>query len=134
MKIQGASRGSGLPAKTIRYYEMIGLVVADRQRNGYRQFADSHVRRLRLVKRARSLGFSVDDCRELLSLCNGHGRGRSEMKRRAQECLAKIDQKIEDLESMRIVLAKLVQFQHEVGRCDCSLLNDLSSEATEQHQ
>lgn len=67
MNIGTAARQSGLPPKTIRYYEDIGLLTADRAANGYRDYSNEDVHRLRFVQRSRSLGFSVEECRQLLS-------------------------------------------------------------------
>jgi len=63
MNIGTAARQSGLPPKTIRYYEDIGLLTADRAANGYRDYSSEDVHRLRFVQRSRSLGFSVEECR-----------------------------------------------------------------------
>ena len=68
MNIGEVEKRAGLPAKTIRYYEEIGLVRPDRRENGYRSFSEQDIHRLRFVQRARSLGFSVEECRRLLSL------------------------------------------------------------------
>ena len=69
MNIGQAAARSGLPAKTIRYYEEIGLVrPATRAENGYRDYAETDVHRLRFLKRAREHGFSVAECRDLLAL------------------------------------------------------------------
>jgi MerR family transcriptional regulator, copper efflux regulator len=126
MNIGQAGEASGLPPKTIRYYEEIGLVVADRRENGYRDYAQTHVHKLRFVQRARSLGFSVDDCRNLLSLYEDQGRASSEVKRLAEARLADIDHKIEELRKMRAVLARLVDACHGDHRPDCPILDDLA--------
>ena len=68
MNIGTVSVKSGLPAKTIRYYEDIGLIRPDRRDNGYRDYSMEDVHRLRFLQRSRSLGFSVEECRQLLSL------------------------------------------------------------------
>lgn len=126
MNIGQASVASGLPAKTIRYYEEIGLVVADRRGNGYRDYADEHIHKLRFVQRARSLGFTVEECRSLLSLYEDHSRASSEVKRLAQDRLADIDQKIEELKGMRSTLARLVDTCHGDHRPDCPIIDDLA--------
>jgi len=71
---------SGLSAKTIRYYEDIGLVVPDRSANGYRDYGDQDIHRLTFLKRSRSLGFSIDECRLLLSLYEDKHRASSDVK------------------------------------------------------
>ena len=68
MNIGEASTNSGLPAKTIRYYEDIGLISPDRTDNGYRDFSETHMHKLAFLSRARGLGFTIEDCRTLLSL------------------------------------------------------------------
>ncbi|TIY01181.1 MAG: MerR family transcriptional regulator, partial [Mesorhizobium sp.] len=68
MNIGIASEKSGLPSKTIRYYEDIGLLRPARTDNGYRDYSVADIHRLRFLQRSRSLGFSVDECRQLLSL------------------------------------------------------------------
>ncbi len=79
MNIGEASEKTGLPAKTIRYYEDIGLVVADRQSNGYRDYSNEHIERLSFLKRAREFGFPVEDCRKLLGLYSDEQRHTSEI-------------------------------------------------------
>ncbi len=126
MNIGQASQASGLPAKTIRYYEDIGLVVGARRNNGYRHYGDEHVHKLRFVQRARSLGFTVEQCRSLLSLYEDRNRASAEVKDLALDRLAEIDRKIEELRSMRQVLAKLIDACHGDARPDCPILDDLA--------
>ncbi|MGF1592552.1 MAG: Cu(I)-responsive transcriptional regulator [Kiloniellaceae bacterium] len=126
MNIGEAAQASGLPAKTIRYYEDIGLVVADRRGNGYRDYAREHVYKLRFVQRARSLGFSVDECRSLLSLYEDRQRASAEVKQVAEARLADIDRKIEELQSMRDTLSRLVDACRGDHRPDCPILDDLA--------
>ena len=68
MNIGDAADRSGLPAKTIRYYEDIGLLRPGRAGNGYRDYSAREVHQLRFLQRSRSLGFSIEECRQLLSL------------------------------------------------------------------
>ena len=68
MNIGEAASSSGLPAKTIRYYEDIGLIAPDRTTNGYRDFSETHMHKLAFLSRARGLGFTIEECRNLLSL------------------------------------------------------------------
>jgi MerR family transcriptional regulator, copper efflux regulator len=87
MNIGAAARRSGLPPKTIRYYEEIGLLTASRAANGYRDYSEADVQRLGFVQRARRLGFSVEECRQLLSLYSDRDRasaGRSRPASRAR--------------------------------------------------
>lgn len=130
MNIGQASQASGLPPKTIRYYEDVGLIVADRRGNGYRHYAAEHVHKLRFVQRARSLGFSVDDCRHLLSLYEDKNRASAEVKSLAQARLADIDRKVQDLRGMRGALAKLIEYCHGDDRPNCPILDDLAGTPT----
>ena len=91
MNIGAAAKASGLPPKTIRYYEEIGLVSPDRRENAYRDYSDEHIHKLRFIQRARSLGFSVEDCRQLLSLYEDKGRASAQVKELAQEHLEEIE-------------------------------------------
>jgi Cu(I)-responsive transcriptional regulator len=127
MNIGEAAAASGLPAKTIRYYEDIGLVVADRRGNGYRDYAEEDVHKLRFVQRARGLGFTVDECRNLLSLYEDQERASGEVKQLAEARLADIDRKIEELQGMRAALARLVDACRGDHRPDCPILDDLAN-------
>lgn len=129
MNIGDAAERSGLPAKTIRYYEDIGLVVAARRANGYRDYDEQHLHKLRFVQRARSLGFSVDECRSLLSLYEDKRRASADVKALAEGRLDDIDRKIDELRSMRAALAKLVEACHGDARPDCPIIEDLASDA-----
>lgn len=132
MNIGQASEHTGLPAKTIRYYEEIGLVLADREENGYRSYDDAHIHKLRFLKRARSLGFGVEECRHLLSLYEDKNRSSADVKAMAQHRLAEIDQKIEDLKGLRDTLSTLVETCHGDDRPDCPILEGLSAEPDDQ--
>lgn len=126
MNIGTAAMESGLPAKTIRYYEEIGLVHPDRCENSYRDYSSQHVHKLRFLQRARSLGFSIDECRQLLSLYEDDSRASADVKRLANKHLEDIEQKISELASMRDVLKKLVNSCHGDARAECPILNDLA--------
>ena len=91
MNIGDVANRSGLPAKTIRYYEEIGLVKPLRSANGYRSFRDRDVHKLAFLGRARALGFSIEDCRNLLKLYEDDARTSAEVKQIAQEHLDRID-------------------------------------------
>ena len=132
MNIGEAAEQSGLPAKTIRYYEDIGLVTADRRANGYREYGEQHIHKLRFVQRDRGLGFSVEECRSLLSLYEDRHRASADVKHLAEARLADIDRKIEALHGMRATLAALVKSCHGDSRPDCPILDDLAGETAEQ--
>ena len=104
MNIGEVAERSGVPAKTIRYYEDIGLVCTSRGPNGYREFATSDLHKLAFIGRARSLGFSIEECRTLVSLYEDRDRSSLEVKANAERHLAQIRQKIRDLRGLRAVL------------------------------
>lgn len=126
MNIGIAARKSGLPAKTIRYYEDIGLVSADRKPNGYRDYSDEHLHVLRFLARARSLGFSIDECRQLLSLYDDEDRASADVKRLALDHIKDVEKKIEELQGMRATLVTLVDACQGDDRPDCPILRDLA--------
>jgi Cu(I)-responsive transcriptional regulator len=126
MNIGDAAERSGLPAKTIRYYEDIRLVKPARGDNGYRDYSSEDVHRLRFLQRARSLGFSVEECRQLLSLYTDKRRESADVKVVAEAKLMEIDRKIADLVSLQKTLRHLVHACHGDERPDCPILDELS--------
>ena len=129
MKIGDVADASGLSAKTIRYYEDIGLVWPMRGENGYRAFVETDVHKLTFIARARSLGFSIKDCRTLLSLYEDRSRASADVKTLAEAHLQRIDRKIGELEGLRDTLASLVARCHGDERPDCPILDDLAGPA-----
>ncbi|WP_342069948.1 Cu(I)-responsive transcriptional regulator [Yoonia algicola] len=129
MNIGEAATKAGLPAKTIRYYEDIGLVKPGRDTNGYRAFAQADIHKLTFLARARALGFSIEDCRDLLALWEDTGRASADVRQIAQEHLARIEAKIADLEDMRDTLKTLVRDCAGDDRPDCPILNRLGDTA-----
>jgi MerR family copper efflux transcriptional regulator len=132
MNIGIAAKKSGLPPKTIRYYEDIGLLKADRAGNGYRAYSMSDVHRLRFLQRSRSLGFSVEECRQLLSLYADKERESVDVKAIAQVKLAEVDRKIAELTSLRDLLSHLVQNCHGDERPNCPIIDGLAGSDTIQ--
>jgi Cu(I)-responsive transcriptional regulator len=126
MNIGEAAEATGLPPKTIRYYEEIGLVRPARSPNGYRAFTPSQIASLAFVARARDLGFSIEDCRALLGLYEDRSRASAEVKALTEEHLARIDRKIDELRAMRETLGDLVRRCHGDDRPDCPILNGLA--------
>ena len=100
MNIGEVSSRSGLPAKTIRYYEDIGLVKPLRDTNGYRAFRQQEVHKLAFLGQARALGFSIEACRNLLQLYEDQSRSSADVKTIARDHLVQIEQKIADLRDM----------------------------------
>lgn len=129
MNIGQAAEQADLPAKTIRYYEDIGLIEpAARTPSGYRNYGEKDVETLRFLKRARSLGFSVEVCRELLSLYGDRNRASADVKRIAGQRVAEIEAKIAELQAMRRTLVHLMEKCHGDDRPECPILDDLASE------
>ena len=130
MKIGVAAKRSGLPSKTIRYYDDIALVSpVSVGENGYRDYEDSDVRKLLFVRKARSFGFSIDDCRDLLSLYEDRNRASADVRKIAQERIEEIDRKLEELQSLRKELGLLVTACSGDNRPDCPILTELSKPA-----
>jgi MerR family transcriptional regulator, copper efflux regulator len=127
MNIGEVARRAGLPAKTIRYYEDIGLVTPRRTANGYRAFRESDVHKLGVLGRARALGFTIEDCRTLLALWEDANRASADVRRLATDHLTRIEEKIAALESMRDTLRDLVRSCHGDDRPDCPILRDLAT-------
>jgi Cu(I)-responsive transcriptional regulator len=132
MNIGEVADRSGLPPKTIRYYEDIGLIRPVRSANGYRAFRDTDLHKLAFLGRARALGFSIEDCRTLLALYEDDSRESAQVKAVAEEHLAKIDEKIALLQAMRGTLADLVEACHGDHRPDCPILQDLAHDTKTQ--
>jgi Cu(I)-responsive transcriptional regulator len=133
MNIGEVSRASGLPAKTIRYYEDIGLIRPARGANGYRDFSDRDAHMLAFLGRSRSLGFSIEECRTLLSLYQDRDRASADVKQLAREHLEDIARKIAELEALRGTLQTLVSRCHGDDRPDCPILDDLAGGAPSAH-
>jgi len=126
MNIGTVAEQAGVPAKTIRYYEDIGLIrKAERLPNGYRAYSEHEMRELNFIKRARELGFSVEEVRDLLDLWRNTRRASAAVKALATRHLEVLEHKIAELESMRRSLAHLVQRCHGDERPDCPILDDL---------
>lgn len=131
MNIGDAAKATSLSPKTIRYYESISLVVADRLTNGYRDYGEAHIHKLRFVQRARGLGFSIEDCRALLSLYEDQNRASAEVKNIALKHLAAIDAKISELQGLQDTLSHLVEHCAGDHRPDCPIIDGLSGDLRE---
>jgi MerR family copper efflux transcriptional regulator len=128
MTIGQAARSSGVPAKTIRFYEELGLVrPAQRLANRYRAYDESNVRTLRFIQRARSLGFSLREIDKLLALYRNKRRASEDVKRLALAHVADLDHKIAELMRIRDTIADLARRCHGDQRPQCPILDDLQS-------
>ena len=129
MQIGLVAERSGVPAKTIRYYEEIGLVAKPvRTDSGYRSYDKQDVDILRFVSRARSLGFSIKDVRNLLALFEDRERASADVKKIALEHVGEIEQKMAELDSMRQTLLHLADKCHGDTRPDCPIIADLAGQ------
>jgi len=126
VNIGEAARRAGLAVKTIHYYESIGLVTPARRANGYRDYDETQVSKLAFLQRARSLGFSIEECRSLLSLYEDRCRASKDVKDIALAKLADIERKLDELRSLHGALTHLVDACHGDDRPDCPILNDLA--------
>jgi len=128
MNIGEASRQSGLPPKTIRYYEETGLIrPAARAGNGYRDYSDADVHKMKFVRHARELGFSVEECAGLLSLYEDKNRQAADVKAIVNTHIAGIEAKIADLSRMKATLAHLVSCCSGDTRPECPILDSLAN-------
>ncbi len=125
MNIGDVSKHAGLPPKTIRYYEDIGLVTPLRDTNGYRNFQASDLHKLAFLGRARALGFTIEDCRNLLALWDDQARASADVRAIAKQHLAQIESKIADLQAIRDTLTHLVHECAGDDRPDCPILETL---------
>lgn len=126
MNIGEISARTGMPTKTIRYYEDIGLIKPNRSENGYRAFDGDDLHRLTFLARSRALGFSIDDCRTLLDLWQDQSRASGDVKQIVASQIAKIDRKVEDLLAIRTTLTELSKSCAGNDRPACPIIEGLS--------
>lgn len=127
MNIGQAATATGITAKMIRYYESINLIPPGRRSDsGYRIYGDNDLHALRFVKRARTLGFSLEQIRELLSLWQNKERASADVKSIAMGHVAELNQRIAELTEMRDTLQTLASCCHGDNRPDCPILQSLA--------
>ena len=127
MMIGEASARTGVPAKTIRFYEQAGIVKAPpRGDNGYRAYSDNDLHFLRFVQRARAAGFSLKEVTRLLALYRDRRRASRDVKRMALQRLAELDFKIAELTAIRDTIAGLAALCHGDERPDCPILDEFA--------
>ena len=128
MTIGEAAIRSGVPPKTIRFYEEAGIIAAAaRGENRYRAYSEPDVHTLRFVHRARRLGFSLKEVAALLELYRDRGRASRDVKRVALRHVAELERKIAELTGIRNTIAALAERCHGDDRPDCPILDDLSA-------
>ena len=127
MNIGEASTASGVSAKMIRYYESIRLIEpAERNTAGYRRYCPADVQTLRFLKRARSLGFSVDQMRELLALWRDEKRASADVKRLALAHVAALETKAREIAEITSALRHLADRCEADHRPDCPIIDELA--------
>jgi Cu(I)-responsive transcriptional regulator len=132
--IGGAAKASGVSAKMIRHYEALGLLAeARRTQAGYRLYERNDIHTLRFVRRARDLGFSIKAIEQLLGLWRNRRRSSADVRRVAQQHIAELNQKIDELQAMRRTLTQLVHHCHGDERPECPILDDLGSGLESPH-
>ena len=130
LTIGAVARRVGVAIDTIRYYEREGLLPEPlRRASGYRSYGEGTITQLRFIRRAKDLGFTLDEIRELLALSADRQRGVKAVKRRAEKRLAAIDQRITELQRVRDGLAELVASCPGHGKPEqCPILRALSGD------
>lgn len=127
MNIGKVANLSGISAKTIRYYEGIGLLSpAPRKDNGYRDYGENDVATLQFIYRARNLGFTLKDTENLLNLWQDHHRASADVKEMALNHIRDIELRIEELSEVRDTLINLTEKCHGDDRPDCPILQGLA--------
>ena len=130
MKIGDLARAAGVPIDTVRYYERQGLLpLPARTASGYRQYGHDDAARLRFVRRAKALGFTLEEIRELLGLSARREADMAGMKAAAMQKLADIDDKLAELQRMRAGLDSLIASCPGHGALEhCPILDTLADE------
>jgi Cu(I)-responsive transcriptional regulator len=126
--IREASMATGVSAKMIRHYESIGLIAAPaRTENRYRHYSERDIHELGFIKRARDLGFPIEDIRHLLALWRDKSRSSAEVKAIAQKHVKVLEEKAAALKAMSRTLKHLAHNCHGDDRPDCPILDALET-------
>ncbi len=124
-----AARRAGVSARMVRHYEAQGLLPPmHRTDGGYRQYAESDVHALRFIRRARDLGFSMEEIATLLGLWQDKSRASSQVKDIAQRHIEVLTERIAAMQAMQRTLQTLVHCCHGDDRPDCPILDDLAAQ------
>ena len=125
---QAAGR-AGVSARMVRHYESLGLLAGvARTDSGYRQYTEADVHTLRFIRRARDLGFSIEEIAQLLGLWQDKARASSQVKLIAQKHIASLNERIAAMQAMQRSLQALVGCCHGDERPDCPILDDLAQQ------
>lgn len=129
MNIGEAAKGSGVSQRMIRHYEAIGLIPkAARRDSGYRDYDDKNVHTLRFIRRARDLGFPIEEIRRLLALWQDRSRSSADVKALATVRARELRRKEDELRAMRQALEALARNCQGDDRPDCPILEDLAKD------
>jgi Cu(I)-responsive transcriptional regulator len=135
MNIGQAAKASGLSAKMIRYYESIGLAPQPgRRASGYRAYSADEVQRLSFIRRARDLGFSLQQVRNLLDLWSNRKRHSADVKRLALAHIAELEARATELRSMIKTLRTLAAACEGDDRPECPIIEGLQASRTAPHR
>ena len=127
MKIGELGRVTGTKVETIRFYEKLGLLAApDRTSGNYRTYEQEHLKRLSFVRRARDLGFSLDQVRELLNIADDRSQSCGAVDKLAREHMSAVDRKIADLTALRRELGNLLDQCSRDTIADCRIIDALA--------
>ena len=127
VQIGDAARLSGVSAKMVRHYEGLGLLPpVARTEGGYRLYGAADVHTLRFIKRARDLGFSMDEIAELVGLWQNRRRASASVRRVAQKHADELAQRITAMQEMQRTLQDLIHCCHGDERPECPILDELA--------
>ena len=127
LTIGDAARETGVSAKMIRHYESVGLLAQARRSDaGYRQYGEPDLHTLRFIRRARDLGFSIEQIRELLALWQDRRRPSRQVKAFALAHIAELEQKLQQIQAMKATLEHLVRGCNGDDRPDCPIIDGLA--------
>jgi len=128
MNIGAAAEATGVPSKTIRYYESISLIPpATRAENGYRHYTGFDIETLKFIQRTRHLGFSVKDVGGLLALWHDKDRTSASVKALALNHISDVEQRIQELDTIRKTLIDLTERCHGDDRPECPILDEFAT-------
>jgi Cu(I)-responsive transcriptional regulator len=135
MNIGEVSAASGVSAKMIRYYEQIGLLrAAARSPAGYRLYSATDVHDLSFIRRARDLGFTVEQIGELLELWRDRNRASADVRRIASQHLERLERKMAEIREMTDALKFLVNHCRGNHRPDCPIIEELARKSIEAEE
>ena len=126
MFIKDLSKKLKITTRAIRHYEEIGIITSKRMENNYRYFDENNLDKLKFLVRARKLGFSLEECKELIKLFENDNRKSENVRNIAQNKLENIDKQIQELKDLKKSLEWLVLKCPGDGKPDCPIINELA--------